>query len=413
MSKLTALKVEKTKTKGLYADGGNLYLQVGADGSKSWIFRYRLNEKSRYMGLGAYPEVPLATDHKKAPDITGAREKAAECRRLVKSGIDPIDARKKVQAAEQLAAAKTITFEQCAAAYIESHKAGWKNAKHIWQWENSLERFVYPTFGKLPVQDIDITLVMKALEPIWTTKTETATRVRGRIESILDWACVRGYREGENPARWRGRLENLLPSPTKIKKVKHQPALPYQKIYPFMQSLNEQTAIAATALKLVIYTATRTSEALKAEWKEFDLDKGIWTIPAERTKQGKEHRVPLSPPALSLMKKLKEQQQNEWVFAGSRYKPVSNMVMLMLLRRMGHKDITVHGFRSTFRDWAAEQTNYAWDVAEAALSHKVGNTVEASYMRSDLFEKRRLLMKAWSEYCNTPMGKGKVLKLHG
>jgi integrase len=395
MGKLTAIMVNKVKEKGCYPDGGNLYLQVSSTGAKSWLFRYMINGKAKNMGLGALNAVSLAE----------AREKAADARRLIVSGIDPQAEKKAEKQKAKLEDAKKMTFEQCAVAYIDAHKTGWKNAKHIWQWENTLTRFVYPVFGKLPVQDIDVALVLKVLEPIWKTKTETANRVRGRIERVLDWASSREYRIGENPARWRGKLENLLPAPSKIKKVVHQPALPYVDISDFMAELATKEGLGAIALQLTILTATRTSETLNAKWSEFDLKKGIWIIPAERMKAGKEHRIPLSDPALKILKNLHEAKINDFVFPSKKDKPLSNMAMMMLVRRMERTDFVVHGFRSTFRDWAAEQTNYAWEVAEISISHTVGSKVEAAYRRGDLFEKRQRLMNEWARYCYMPQPK--------
>ena len=404
IGKLTAMKVNKETKRGFYADGGNLYLQVGDAGTKSWILRYMINGKAKTMGLGAVHAVSLAD----------AREKAADCRKLISSGIDPLDARKQEQDRKKLADARSMTFKQCAEAYVEAHKSSWKNAKHIWQWENTLTRFVYPMLGKLAVQDVDIALVMKVLEPIWEEKTETASRVRGRIESILDWATVRGYRQGDNPARWRGRLESLLAAPSKIQKVEHHPALPYADMGAFMEKLKVQEGLAAQALQLVILTATRTSETINAKWGEFDFKNKLWTIPASRIKTGKEHRVPLSEPVLKILQKLHEAKMGDYVFPSKHGKPLSNTAMLMLLRRMGRDDITTHGFRSTFRDWCAEQTNYAREVAESALSHAIGNAVEAAYRRGDLLEKRTMLMSEWARYCYQPKaGKGKVLKIRG
>ncbi len=404
IGKLTAMKVSKETKRGYYPDGGNLYLQITEAGVKSWLLRYMVNGKAKTMGLGAVHAVTLAQ----------AREKAADCRKLLNEGIDPIAARDAANAKTQLAATKVRTFQHCATAYMDAHRASWKNAKHIWQWENTLERFAYPVFGKLPVQDIDIALVMNVLEPIWATKTETATRLRGRIESILDWATVRGYRDGENPARWRGRLQSLLPAPSKIQKVTHQPALPYIEMGAFMEQLKTQEGLAAQALQLVILTATRTTEAIKARWCEFDLNNKLWVIPAERIKTGKEHRVPLSEPALKILKTLHAAKMGEYVFPSKNGKPLSDMAMLVLLRRMKRDDITVHGFRSTFRDWCAEQTNYPREVAEAALSHAIADKVEAAYRRSDLFDKRRHLMNEWARYCyQSKAGKGKVLKIRG
>jgi len=405
INKLTPLMVKNEKRKGYYADGNNLYLQVATGGAKTWIFRYMLNGKSKEMGLGGVNTVSLAD----------ARIEADKQRTLVKSGIDPLLSKKADKQKKELDKAKAMTFEDCAIAYIAAHKDSWKNAKHIWQWENTLERFIYPVFGKLPVQDIDVALVLKVLEPIWKTKTETATRVRGRIESILDFASSREYRTGENPARWRGKLENLLAAPSKIRKVVHQPALPYTDISDFMVELDKREGLATLALKLTILTATRTSETLNAKWSEFDLKKEIWVIPAERMKAGKEHRIPLSEPVLKILKSMHEAKikDNDYVFPSNKGKPLSNMAMMMLVRRMGRDDITVHGFRSTFRDWAAEQTNHAWEVAEISISHTVGNKVETSYQRGDLLEKRQRIMNEWARYCCQPKGECEVLKIRG
>lgn len=299
-----------------------------------------------------------------------------------------------------------MTFKQCAQAYIKAHEAGWKNDKHIAQWTSTLERYVYPTMGALPVAAIDTGLVMKCLEPIWTAKTETASRVRGRIESILDWAAVRKYRLGENPARWKGHLDHLLPSRAKMQKSDHHAALPYDQIGSFMLDLAQQEGNGARALELAILTATRTSEVLGAIWDEFDLDKKIWTIPANRMKAGKEHRIPLSDSALAILEKQKASKVGEYIFFGQRdKKPLSNMAMLMVLRRMKRDDLTAHGFRSTFRDWVAERTSYPAEVAEMALAHAVSDKVEAAYRRGDLFEKRVQVMRDWAVFCGFPANK--------
>lgn len=412
IEKLSALAVSRAKKKGYYADGNNLYLQVVASGAKTWIFRYMLNGKSREMGLGAVHAVTLAE----------AREKAVDCRKLLASGIDPLAARDAAQSAKKMEEAKAQTFQQCAEAYIASHKDAWRNAKHVWQWENTMERFAYPVIGDLPVQEVDVALVLKILEPIWKTKTETATRVRGRIELILDYAKSKELFKGENPARWRGHLQNLLAKPSKIRKVKHQPALPYAEINDFLTKLKAEEGTASPALAFAILTATRTSETLKAQWQEFDLKAKLWSIPYTRMKAGREHRVPLSEAAIAILKDMQKQQKLlelekcPYVFTTHKAgKPMSNMAMLMLLRRMNRKDITVHGFRSTFRDWAAEQTHYPREVAETALAHISGDRVELAYRRSDLFDKRRQMMDAWARYCSTPAAKaktgGKVVKL--
>ena len=346
----------------------------------------------RDMGLGSAADVPLAD----------AREKAADARKMLSDGIDPIEHRKTARADHALDVAKAVTFETCADAYVAAHRAGWRNAKHSWQWAATLKAHAYPTLGKLPVGEIDVGLVLKVLEPIWKTKTETASRLRGRIENVLDWARVRGYHQGDNPARWRGNLDHLLPKRSKVQKVTHHPALPYAQVGAFVSDIRKQGGTAARALEFVILTATRTSEAIGAQWHEIDLDAALWTVPADRIKGGKEHRVPLSAPALALIKAQAKTKNGEFVFLGlKRGKPLSNMALLALLKRIGRDDLTVHGFRSTFRDWAAEQTNYAGDVAEMALAHVVSDKVEAAYRRGDMFEKRRRLMADWAKYCST------------
>ena len=399
------------KTPGYFADGGNLYLRIAAGAkaaskkptvSKGWIFRYTMAGKTRDAGLGGYPTIGLAK----------ARQEAERCRRLVAAGIDPIKARKDECQAALIAAAKAITFEQCAQAFIAGHEAGWRNGKHRQQWTNTLKTYAYPVFGPLPVGAIDTSLVMKVLEPIWVTKPETAGRVRGRIERVLDWAKVSGYRDGENPARLRGHLDNLLPKKSKVHRVRHHAALPYRDVGTFMAKLREETSISARALLLLALTATRTSETLEATWNEIDLKERVWTIPAERMKVEKEHRVPLSPWAVAILKAMAEFRTGNFVFAGAKPgRPLSNMVLAMLLRRMGYEDITVHGFRSAFRDWAAERTSYPREVAEMALAHKIPNAVEAAYRRGDLFEKRRKLMEAWAQYCGRNVTSAEVVPL--
>jgi len=384
--------VASLKGRGRYGDGGGLYLQVTATGTKSWLFRYMLNGKAREMGLGAVPLVPLAE----------AREKAIQARRQVKAGIDPLDARQAEQTCAQVESVKAITFSECAVAYIAAHEATWRNAKHRQQWENTLVTYAGPVFGDLPVAAVDLAMVMAVLEPIWREKPETASRLRGRIETILDWATVRGFRLGENPARWRGHLDKLLPARSKVATVEHHAALPYEQASAFMHTLYIQPGVSARALTFVILTAARTSEALNATWGEINLAAAVWTIPAERMKAGREHRVPLSPQAVALLADLGKVREagSDWVFPGTRPKrPLSSMALLMLLRRMERGDLTAHGFRSTFRDWTAEQTAFPSEVAEAALAHVVGNKVEAAYRRGDLFEKRRKLMNAWADYC--------------
>jgi len=388
INKLNQLKINKTTKTGLYADGGGLYLQITSTGAKSWLFRYMRAGKARGMGLGPLHTIGLAE----------ARAKALECRRLLLDGKDPIDTRR-YERQVQRAATGEMTFEKCAEKYITAHRAGWKNAKHADQWTNTLATYAYPVFKSLPVSAIDTPLVMKVLEPIWTTKTETATRVRGRIESVLDWATVSGYRSGENPARLKGHLDNLLPKRSKVQKVAHHPALPYSELTDFVARVRAQDGAAARALELLILTASRTNEVIASTWQEFDLSTGVWTIPAERMKMGKEHRVPLSPRAIEIVKAQEAVRQNDYVFPGARYgKPLSNMAMLELLKRMGRTDITVHGFRSTFRDWAGETTHYPREVCEAALAHGIKDKAEAAYARGDLFAKRAALMSDWATF---------------
>lgn len=389
IQRLSALRVDREKKPGYYADGGGLYLQVTAAGSKSWLFRFTLSGRAREMGLGALHTVGLAD----------ARLKAADCRKLLHEGHDPIEKRNQARSDAQLAAAKAITFEGCADAYIAAHCAGWKSVKHADQWKNTLATYAYPVFGNLSVASIDTALVMKSLEAIWTSKTETASRLRGRIESVLDWATVRGYRQGENPARWKGHLDKLLPARNKVMKVEHHLALPYAEIGDFMTSLRAQDGMGARALEFAILTAARSGEVRGATWAEIDLDAALWIVPPERMKAKKEHRVPLSPAAIRLLKQL-PRMDSDLVFPSVKSgKAISDMTMAAALKRMGVKAVP-HGFRSTFRDWAAEQTNYPRDVAEMALAHTIGDKVEAAYRRGDLFEKRRRMMADWAKYCS-------------
>jgi integrase len=346
--------------------------------------------RAREMGLG-----PLHT-----VSLSEARSKARECRKIRLEGADPIEARNAKRAEARLAAATAMTFQACAEAYIAAHRAGWKNPKHAAQWPSTLATYVHPVFGALPVQAVDVGLVMKVLEPIWKEKPETASRVRGRIESVLDWAKARGYREGENPARWKGHLENLLPARSKVARVEHYSALPYTEIADFVARLREQDGIAARALEFLILTAARTGEIIGATWAEVDFEQRLWMVPGSRMKAGREHRVPLSGPALAILKPLAETKASEFVFPGGRIgKPLSNMAMLKLLQRMGRGDLTAHDFRSTFSDWCAEQTAFPSEVREMALAHIVSDKVEAAYRRGDMFAKRRQLMDAWATYC--------------
>jgi integrase len=402
LHRLKALDVERKKAPGYYADGGGLYLQVSPSQTKSWIFRYALNGRAREMGLGSYPETTLAE----------AREKAVEARAIKADGKDPIEAKRARKAEQAAEAARQVTFEDAAESYIKSHRAGWRNAKHGDQWKNTLKTYAYPVIGAVPVQDVDTGMILKVLEPIWTTKTETATRVRQRIESVLDWARARGHRQGENPARWRGHLDDLLPKPAKVRRVQHHPALPYSEIGSFMAELRKQEGTAAFALELLILTASRTGEVIGARWSEIDLQKRLWTVPAERIKAGREHRVPLSAPAIAVLREAaKLRREDGYVFPGGKHgKHLSNGALLMLLERMNRSELTAHGFRSTFRDWAAEQTNFPREVAEMALAHVVEDKTEAAYRRGDLLVKRQKLMDAWAAYCATKQ-RGQVVRM--
>jgi integrase len=398
IGRLTALQLDRLRDKpGMHADGGGLYLQV-KNGGASWILRYQLHGRTRYMGLG-----PLALF-----GLKDARAKALDAKRLRYEGMDPLEAKRQARIRARLDAAKAMTFQQAAEKYIATHKAGWQNAKHADQWTNTLATYAGPVIGTFPVQVIDTALVLKVLEAIWTTKSETASRVRGRIEAILDWAKVRGYRTGENPARWKGHLDHLLPARAKVRQVEHHAALPYGEIAAFVAALRRQEGTAARALEFAILTAARTGEVLGARWSEIDLGAKIWTIPAERMKARREHRVPLSRQTLAILEEMKSLHSSNgnsetlgFVFPGAKRggAPLSNMAFLMLLRRMERDNLTAHGFRSTFRDWAAERTSFPAEVAEMALAHAVGDKVEAAYRRGDLFEKRRRLMEAWAAFC--------------
>jgi integrase len=400
--KLSAVEVNKARKRGFYSDGGGLYLQVAPGGSKSWVFRFKKNGKARDMGLGPVHTLTLAE----------AREKATACRRLRLDGVDPIAQRQQDRAARALEAAKAITFEQCATAYMADNSIAWKNSKHRQQWANTLASYAYPVIGKLSVQAIDTGLVVKILKPMWTEIPETAIRLRGRIETVLNWASAHGYRKGENPARWKGNLDHLLPKRSKVRAIKHFAALPYGELGAFMTELRKHEGVAALALQFTILTAARTNETLNAKWSEFDLSKKLWTIPAIRMKSGREHRVPLSNAALAILKPLAEARQGEYVFSGRvAGKPLTDMSMLMTLRRMGRTE-TAHGFRSAFKDWARERTSFANEVSEAALAHVNADKVEAAYARGDLFEKRAKLMEAWASYCDAgPVG-GDVISIN-
>ena len=423
IGKLSAVRVAREKRPGTYGDGGGLYLHVGKTGTRSWIFRYWVPERdsssgdlvidpttgrrqgrTREMGLGSCITVSLQD----------ARERALECRKLREKEIDPIAAREASRREAALQRAKSVTFKDAAAAYMAAHRVAWKSDKHAAQWPATLKNYAYAIIGDLPLQLIDITLVMKVIEPIWSEKPETANRLRGRIETVLDWATVRGYRQGENPARWRGHLDKLLPARSKVRKTRHHSALPYAELPDFIAKLRAQDGIAARALEFTILTAARTGETIGARRSETDTKNKIWIVPAERMKAGKEHRVPLSDRAIEILESVSDDAggRESFVFPGRGLgEPLSNMAMLKLLQRMGRDDLTVHGFRSTFRDWAAEKTNFPNEVIEMALAHAIDDKTEAAYRRGDLFEKRRRLMEAWTDYSVKPLSSDNVLSL--
>lgn len=384
INRLKPLQIERQSTPGRYSDGGGLYLVVGKSGAKAWAFLYMRDGKRRELGLGALKDVPVAD----------ARAKAAALRSVLDKGGDPQAERDK-QRAE---AAPPRTFKAAAEDFIADNEAGWRNAKHKQQWKNTLETYAYPEIGSMAVSAVDVADVLKVLKPIWAVKPETASRLRGRIETVLDYAKAHKWRSGENPARWKGTLDHMLPARAKVQRVQHHAAMPYAKVPDFLVVLSAQPGTAALALRFAILTAARTGEAVGARWEEIDTNAATWTIPGERMKAGREHRVALNDAAVELLKSLP--RAGEYVFPGAnRGEPLSNMAMLMLLRRMKIEGATVHGFRSSFSDWAAEQTGFPREVREAALAHANGDKTEAAYLRTDHFEKRRLLMDAWGRYC--------------
>ena len=395
-NKLTAIQVRKLTSPGFYPDGRGLYLQIGKAGKKAWVYRYKIDGKERRQGLGSSIDVSLSD----------ARAAASESRKLRLENKDPIDEKNKKKTESHLASAKTTTFKECAISFIDSHKSGWTNKKHIDQWTNTLTTYAYPIIGDLSVQDVDTSLTMKVLEPIWATKTETATRVRQRIENILDWAKAREFRMGENPARWRGHLDMLLPNPAKIQKVKHFSAMPYMETPAYFTELRKRNILSAKALAFIILTATRSNETRSARWSEIDIDGAMWTIPEDRMKAKREHKVPLSPECLQILEEAKAFKINDFVFPGDNKKTGISSAALQRLLRETQSEATIHGFRSSFRDWCAEMTNYDSKLAEFALAHQLSDATEAAYLRSKMVDKRRKLMDAWSRYCkeNKKMG---------
>lgn len=384
LNRLSDRGIKGLTTPGRYADGGNLYLRVRPGGSCQWVFFFRGRGKLKEMSLGGYPKFSLKE----------AREKAAAARAIAKAGGDPLTARREAKAKE----ASAEPFGRFAIELIDSIESGFKNLKHRWQWRQTLTAHCRPIWDT-PIDEIDATGVLACLVPIWETKSETASRLRGRIERVLGAAKARGLRSGENPAAWRGNLEVLLPKRRRLTRG-HHPALPYVEMPAFMADLRGRDAMAALALEFCILTATRTGETLGAEWREIDLDTALWIVPASRMKVAKEHRIPLSRRALHILAKLTTVRTSRFVFPGPHPgKALSNMAMMMLLRRMRQGGLTVHGFRSAFRDWAGNETPFAREIAEAALAHVVGDAVERAYRRGDALEKRRAMMEAWAQWC--------------
>ncbi len=380
LNKLTATKIAKLAKRGRYGDGGGLWFNVGPSLGKSWVFRWTpRGGQPREMGLGPFPAVPLAS----------VRALAAQCREHAAAGRDPREERDRDIGK---------TFGEVANLYLDAMDSRWTNEKTRWQWKDTLQ-VRCSRIHKRPIAEITTADILSILKPIWAETPETASRIRMRMENVIDYGKAQGWRQGDNPGRWRGHLENILPRPQKLVQ-RHHAAMPYQELPVFMDRLAELKALAARALELLILTASRTSEILKAEWTEFDLEAGIWVIPAERMKAKRDHRIPLTEEALSILWPLSEACVSDFVFPGQKPgKPLSAMSMEMLLRRMKVENATVHGFRSTFRDWCGDETNFPREVAEAALAHKVGNDIEQAYRRSDALEKRRRLMEAWSKYC--------------
>jgi integrase len=402
LHRLSALKVARAKRPGMYADGGSLYLRVAPGGSKQWIFRYVANGRMRDMSLGAVHTFNLAE----------ARERATEARKLRADGIDPLTHKHAQRAALRAANAKAMTFKQCTEGFIRDNEAKWTNAKHQHDWQASLARYAYPVLGELSVAAIDTPLVLKVIKPLWQRVPATASRVRGRIENVLGWATVHHYRTGDNPARWQGHLEHALPARSEVAAVEHHAALPYTDVPAFMAKLKRKTSVASAALQLVTLTATRRGEATDATWEEVDIDNRVWTIPGTRMKSGREHRVPLSPAAVAVLKGMSAIRVSDYVFPGrAEGRPVHGASVAGLAKRVAGVDITVHCLRSSFRDWCAERTSFPHEVAEMALAHAIPSAVEKAYRRGDLFEKRRRLMDAWASFCSEQRVGGDVLSL--
>ncbi|MEB0057588.1 tyrosine-type recombinase/integrase [Variovorax sp. LG9.2] len=397
---LGPLQVNRLVTPGRHAVGGvaGLHLIVSDSGARSWVLRSLIAGKRRDMGLGGFPDVTLAQ----------ARERARVAREQIHGGTDPIQARTEARSALVASKAAAKTFNECVTGLIEARASEWKNAKHKQQWQNSLDMHAGPVIGELLVKDVGLAQVLKVLEPIWHTTTETATRVRGRIENVLDWATVRGYRTGDNPARWKGHLDQLLAKPNKIATVKHHEAVAVDDLAAFVADLRRMDGTGARALEFAIFTAARSGEVRGALWSEIDTAAALWIVPAERMKAKREHRVPLSKQALALLAALPRIKDVDIVFPGSKNQILSDMTLSAVMRRM-EVDAVPHGFRSTFRDWASERTNFPRELAEMALAHTIESKVEAAYRRGDLLAKRLKMMQTWADFCETPVKKGNVM----
>jgi integrase len=397
---LSAASVARLKKPGRYAVGEGAYLQISKWRTKSWVFRYERFGRAHHVGLGPYSLVTLAE----------ARRKAHDARRLLLDGIDPLEAKRTAKRELWLAHMHSKTFKECAEQYIADHEAGWRGDRSRHQWATSLAKYAYPKIGDLRVAGVDLACVLSVIEPIWRTIPETASRVRNRIEAVLDWAAARKLRIGENPARWKGHLENLLPARRKVRRVQHFAAMRYADVGQFLHQLRVQSDLSARALEFLILTAARPGEVLGARWDE--IEDSVWEIPAERTKAHRDHRIPLSDRAVELLAALP--RINEFVFAGRNGAQQSPAALVRVLRRLGYADLVAHGFRSTFRDWAAETTAYPNHVVEQALAHAIGNGVEAAYRRGDLFEKRRRLMDDWARFCASSTARSsEVVTLRG
>lgn len=404
MARLSTLFVQKVSKKGRYADGDGLYLQVTGTGVKSWLFRYKKLGRGHAMGLGSVKDISLSE----------ARDLSREQRKILKQGADPIKKRVEIQNAQLVERSGKITFRECADQFIEKRKPTWKNVKHGEQWVSTLNQYANPVIGDMYVCDVSTTHILQILDPIWATKNETASRIRNRLELILSWAKVRGYRKGENPAAWRGHLDATLEKPSRLQRRQHFKAIGIDDVSKFVEELQKNGSMSAKGLEFLILTAARTREVLEATWAEINLERKVWTIPAERMKAQKEHRVALSDSALRILVKQKEEAKCPFIFYNRHtLRPLSSNAFLKLIKIDMKRNITAHGFRSSFCDWAAEQTTFPRDLVEMALAHTIKNKVEASYRRGDMLERRYALMNEWARHCYNERSKqADILQFH-